>query len=121
VPIFKDSYMQKIFIFIFCLFPLSISAQHSIVVDLKTTDSLAFRGSRVITWLAPDSVGLYHVPADIESYKIKEHSFSPELPPLRIFYGITGAGKRRVIFDTDFDGDLKGEYVYTFDGDIKSN
>src|SRR5690554_5078381 len=113
--------MHKIFIFFFLLLSIDGLAQQTTLVDLKTTDGLVFRGSRAITWLAPDSVGLQHIPPDIKNYKIKEHSFSKELPSLRIFYGITDDGRRQVIFDTDFDGDLRGEYVYTFDGDIQSN
>ncbi|WP_140937581.1 TlpA family protein disulfide reductase [Sphingobacterium lumbrici] len=114
--------MQKIFILFLYFFPLTALAQDSIVVKLTNlTDSLVFSGSRTVTWIAPDSVKLSNIPTDIESYKVKIHSFSNELPPLMIFYGVTNSGKRQVIFDTDFDRDLKDEYVYTFDSDIQSN
>lgn len=97
------------------MLPWFAVAQQSIIIDLKTTDHVVFPKSRSITTIAADSVHLLNIPDGIQNYRIKEYKFSEGFLPLRIFYGVTFDGKRQVIFDSDFDGDLHGEYTYFFD------
>ncbi|MCC6286779.1 MAG: TlpA family protein disulfide reductase [Chitinophagaceae bacterium] len=59
-----------------------------------------------------------NMPENIVSFRIKKISDDPGLPELYIFYGINRENERVVIFDADFDKDLKNETKYIFGQDV---
>lgn len=61
---------------------------------------------------------LRNIPENIVTFRIKKMSYDPGLSDFYIFYGINQKGERIIIFDSDFDGDLKNETIYTFGQDV---
>lgn len=60
---------------------------------------------------------LRNIPENIVTFRIKKMSYDPGLSDFYIFYGINQKGERIIIFDSDFDGDLKNETIYIFGQD----
>lgn len=61
---------------------------------------------------------LMNIPGDIVDYRIKKITYDSSLSDLFVFYGISEDGKRIIIFDSDFDRDLKNETKYIFGHDV---
>lgn len=70
------------------------------------------------TKLATQGVALKNIPESTADYRIKSFFLDSSLSYLHIFYGLTSIGQRMVIFDSDFDGDLKNETIYLFGKDV---
>lgn len=115
---------------IFLLFFLSLSAisycqqnRDTIGVNMgKSQPNYSFFPiESMLTHLSSEKIILKNTPGNIINFKIKERIFDSISPTLKIFYGIDSLKNYIIILDSDFDGDLKNEMVYTLPESVKTN
>ena len=91
----------------------------TIKVLLKNViESQPFYPNQTSTKISGNSIGFEGIPLDVRDFKIKELVLRPGSEKLFIFYGLTTANKRIIIFDSNFDKDFSKETEYLFDNDI---
>lgn len=88
------------------------------VVMINEVKDNVFSGVATETNLTDTKIVLKSLPAHITKFRIKKLSLDSSLQDLYVFYGLNQANKRIVIFDSDFDGDLKNEINYVFEADV---
>ena len=103
------------------LFTIGLAQQSPDTIPVVMTNDLRsnyfFPGAKE-TQLYGEGNILKNIPGNIVSFRIKKFTCGPGLSDLYIFYGINQKGERIIIFDSDFDRDLKNETPYIFGHDV---
>lgn len=103
------------------LFTIGLAQQSPDTIPVVMTNDLRsnyFLPRAQGTQLYRDGNILKNIPENIVTFRIKKISYDPGLSDLHIFYGINQKGERIIIFDSDFDRDLKNETPYIFGHDV---